>query len=262
MLLKLFQSVILTAFILFGFFRSSLTITNSSEVDISQAPWTVGIVTNPSKDTEFCAGSILSSTFVVTAAQCVYGKRLLDISIHYGSRYRISSTGKWVYPKEMFFLRYRPDTWENNIALIKTETPMNLDNVTSAAIELPSLEFDPMAETEVAAYGWGATKPGSKELLFYLMNGNFSIFDRYECAKKYEKIRKQDLITEQVFCAGGKDHGSGAHIEYGDVGDPAVQNQKLVGIATLPPSAESYEYPSIFTKVGSYVLWIQQIIGL
>lgn len=73
MLLKLFQSVILTAFILFGFFRSSLTITNSSEVDISQAPWTVGIVTNPSKDTEFCAGSILSSTFVVTAAQCVYG---------------------------------------------------------------------------------------------------------------------------------------------------------------------------------------------
>ncbi|KAF7488002.1 Mite allergen Eur m 3 [Sarcoptes scabiei] len=199
MLLKLFQSVILTAFILFGFFRSSLTITNSSEVDISQAPWTVGIVTNPSKDTEFCAGSILSSTFVVTAAQCVYGKRLLDISIHYGSRYRIGSTGKWVYPKEMFFLRYRPDTWENNIALIKTETPMNLDNVTSAAIELPSLEFDPMAETEVAAYGWGATKPGSKELSFYLMNGNFSVFDRYECAKNTKKSVSKILSLNKCF---------------------------------------------------------------
>lgn len=149
---------------------------------------------------------------------------------------------------------------ENNIALIKTETPMELDNVTSKAIDLPDLEFDPMAMTEVAVDGWGATKPESKELSFNLMAANFTVVDRYDCAKKYEEVQKQGLITEQVFCAGGRGHGSEAHIEYGDVGDPAVQNEKLVGIATLPPTSEAYEYPSIFTKVGSYVTWIEEII--
>lgn len=73
MFLKLSQSVLLTTFFLFEFSGPSLAVTNSSRIDISDAPWTVGIVTNPTKDTEFCAGSVLSPNFIVTAAQCVFG---------------------------------------------------------------------------------------------------------------------------------------------------------------------------------------------
>lgn len=81
------------------------------------------------------------------------------INIQYGSSNLWKDPGKrTVYVKEVFFLRYRPETMSNNIALLQTEKPMMLDNVTAQAINLPDLEFDPLIDSMVYVSGFGGDK--------------------------------------------------------------------------------------------------------
>ncbi|KPM11765.1 Sar s 3 allergen (serine protease-like protein 16) [Sarcoptes scabiei] len=227
------------------FLQGSQAIRNGKEINIEEAPWTVGIWVYRENTTDVCTGSILTENFVVTAAQCVWTVAFDHINIQYGSSNLWSDPGKGiVYVKNVSFLRYRPDTLSNNIALLETQKPMMLDNVTAQAINLPDLEYDPMIDSMVYVSGFGGDKSFSEG--HQLMAANFTVKDREKCE-----------VSLQEFCAMGE---GGAFLEKGDEGDPAVQNNRLVGVATYQPT-RSTDLPAIFTKVGSFVIWIVSIIG-
>lgn len=179
------------------------------------------------------------------------------INIHYGSNQRLSG-GRFALGEKIFTIRFRPETMANDIAIIKTKEPMKLDNITSKAIQLPTLLYDPEPESTVLVSGWGATKSGSHTYSNDLMAANFTVVDREACQEKFKHLREEKLITEEVFCAGGSEFGE-QYIEYGDTGDPAVQNATVVGVASSPPNPP--EFPSIFTRVGSFVRDIFDIIN-
>lgn len=52
--------------------QGSQAIRNGKEINIKEAPWTVGVWVYRENTTDVCTGSILARNFVVTAAQCVW----------------------------------------------------------------------------------------------------------------------------------------------------------------------------------------------
>ncbi|KAF7488542.1 Kallikrein-13 [Sarcoptes scabiei] len=205
---------------LIAFVQLSMAIKGGQKSDIQDEPWTAVLYVSD----KLCGAAIVASSYLLTAAHCVFGK--------------------------FIFLRYHPGEMLNDIAVLESKEPMLLDEQRSKAINLPGVEYDPQATSTVLVSGWGATEEKSTQYSLDLMAANFTVVDRDDCQTNYPNI------SPQQFCAGGKGYGD-AYIEVGDAGNPAVQNSTLVGLATFPPSPEG---PSIFTKVGSYVLWIMDII--
>ncbi|KAF7488319.1 Mite allergen Der p 3 [Sarcoptes scabiei] len=248
---KRFQSILLPGLIsLTILIQPSLTLTPGEAIEITDAPWSVTVTVGP----RVCGGSILRSNFVLTSAQCVYGKESYQVKIHYGSK-EIASVGRYADVFTIYLRDYSPQSIQSNIALLKT-SEMELDETKSKTIDLPPQEFDPQAESLVLVTGWGAEKTPYSNVL---LAANFTVVDRTECQEKIKTIRKAKHITEQLFCAGGPEHG-GEYLDTGDSGDPAVQNNQLVGVAIIPPWLPLRGYPSVFTKVGSHVDWINSII--
>ncbi|KPM11754.1 Sar s 3 allergen (serine protease-like protein 5) [Sarcoptes scabiei] len=225
--------------------------------EIEEEPWTVAV----SIGSRLCGGSILKANFVLTAAQCVWGKQFWEVKVHYGSKYSWKE-GTYADIKNMTFLRYRNDSMQNNICILETSEPMKLDELKSKPIALPPLEFDPKPESNVLVSGWGSPDYGYAS---QLMAANFTVIDRGECRKKLAEIKEESLVTNEIFCAGGFKHGDQC-LDHGDEGDPTVQkNEKginiLMGVATIPPWLVERGFPSIFTRVGAYIKWIKKVIG-
>lgn len=187
-----------------------------------------------------------------------------EILIQYESSNLYTGRTKIVWAEKVFiFDRYRNDTLQNNIALIKTNTSMTLDEEKSKPINLPKVEYEPKKDSNVSVSGYGDVdaKPINEKLTdtskYDLKAANFTVEDRSECNKKYT-----DKYTDyETFCAKGF---GGVYIEQGDIGDPAVQKNKtncdvLAGFVSFA-NLTLHEPLTIFTKVGSYVYWIADIM--
>lgn len=160
--------------------------------------------------------------------------------------------------KNVTFIRFRPETYQNDIAIVETAMKMELNNITSKAINLPPLLYDPLKDSSVMVSGWGSLTANYSE---EMMAANFTVVDRDNCEKQFKKVHQEDLITDGIFCAGGE----GIHLDPGDEDDPAVQKNSsgilvLAGVATFLPK-HPRGYPDIFTRVGYFVKSIWDIIG-
>lgn len=95
--------------------------------------------------------------------------------------------------------------------------------------------------------GWGETEESKTDL----MAANFTVWNRTECQQQY-----QTSITYEEFCAGD----ATTRIGYGDSGDPAVQNERLVGLVSYADGKKPAA-PTVFIRVGAFVLTIQDIMA-
>lgn len=171
--------------------------------------------------------------------------------VQYGSSNLWEDPGKSdSYVSKVHLLLYRNDTMENDIAILEFWRPLQLDQVKSKPVKLPKVEFDPMIGSEVLVSGYGDGQSITPKD-FDLKSANLTVTNRDECKTKFP----QRYIGLQVFCA----QQEGVSLESGDAGDPTVQNDTLVGVAIYFPERPEGA-PEVFTKVGSYVSWIQDII--
>ncbi|UXI16621.1 group 3 allergen SMIPP-S [Sarcoptes scabiei] len=243
MLLERYQlTLLLSLFLLSIFFLPALAIVGGKEVDITEVPYTVHLIIDAMM---FCGGSILSEWYILTSAQFVYGQDPSNIVIYYGSKY--FARGTKVTGANVTLIRYDPLTKANNLAVVGTSEKINLDNSTSKAVKLPGVEYDPLPNTTVLVSGWGETEESKTDL----MAANFTVWNRTECQQQY-----QTSITYEEFCAGD----ATTRIGYGDSGDPAVQNERLVGLVSYADGKKPAA-PTVFTRVGAFVLTIQDIMA-
>ncbi|KAL0111980.1 hypothetical protein PUN28_013305 [Cardiocondyla obscurior] len=227
-------------------------IINGENVARGEIPYQVSLQ-QPNSRFHFCGGSIINSNYVVTAAHCVEGKTVADIMI-------IAGTVNLNNPRKTHMINniiihegYNSiDSWVNDIALIRVMTPFT----TSGDIGFVTLpEQDETVEEGAVARvsGFGRLSPdgpGSK----ILQKANIYVAQQSYCREMYGYM--QYPIYDTHICANDPDIRRGSC--KGDSGGPLIVNGKLVGLVSWAKACSLTDYPTVYTRVPSYINWIKE----
>lgn len=218
-----------------------------------------------------CGGSIISSDLIVTAASCLqlawnnrfYRENPAFLSVRIGSKF-YNGGGDSISIMEVYFHPlYNPRNLHDNIALMRLRRHINFRK---RKRRVKKIDIDrnnhplPMNTDGITVVGWGArtrsnliSDPWSNQLAFAVLD----VYGLQDCQDVYSK----EYVTHRHFCAGFISKGGGACNH--DVGGPGVVNGLLTGIISFgSPVCGTPDAPTVFTKVGYYADWMEEIMEM
>lgn len=241
----------------FGF--SNGRVVGGSDASPNSSPWIVSLQWGTVRPSHFCAGSIISENWVLSAAHCTlaypsYGISTIVAGLHDLNEFQgdeqiriVNLNQKWEHQD------YQGTVGPHDIALILIQQPFVFSH-TVGPILLPNA--DQIHSGNVTLFGWGSTSS-----TFYPIYPNIlqtvskPIIPMDVCMDQFGETP----VHENNVCTGPLSGGISACS--GDSGGPLSQNEELVGIVSwgfipcgLPNS------PSFYVRVSAYIPWINNII--
>lgn len=248
---------------------------NGRDTGIDQFAWMVLLEyrDGTGKKIVNCAGSLINSRYVLTAAHCVKGTILSDIgplvSVRLGE-YNIASEEdcvendcadpiviseiEEVIPHENFVSS--DDSRHNDIALIRLNRDVSMTDFIQPVC-LPfvvnSVKTEPGIDLTVA--GWGRTLLNRQSSIKQRLE--IPVVDQNSCAQKY--VAKKVQLIESQLCAGGKYAEDSCD---GDSGGPLMKLHPnnywiLEGIVSFGYRCGLEGWPAVYTRVSNYESWIK-----
>ncbi|XP_045762744.1 uncharacterized protein LOC123865629 isoform X2 [Maniola jurtina] len=218
-----------------------------------------------------CAGSIIKSDLIITASSCLqlaWNNRLFRenpafLSARVGSSF-YSGGGEVIPVLEIYFHpSYNPKTLRNNICLLRLVRHLNFRRKSR---RIKKIDFDrqpsgiPVTTPGITILGWGAKTHSPiignpwKNILSYTV---LHVYPLQDCQDVYSR----EYVTRKNFCAGFFSRGGGACNR--DVGGPGIVDSKLMGIISFgSPVCGTPDAPTVFTKLGYYSDWIEEIMEM
>ncbi|XP_038076103.1 anionic trypsin-like [Patiria miniata] len=145
----------------------------------------------------------------------------------------------------------------NDIALIELPEEVEL---TDKIQTIPINRYDVAPGTKLMISGWGAISSNPEVYPYRMRQAIVDAFDRETCKNIYLGILKD--ITEDMICAQAEEGGKDKCLA--DSGGPIVSHfdqaggEVLQGLISWGHGCDS-EYPSVYTRVGSYCDWFAQV---
>ena len=112
--------------------------------------WAVSLAINNSM---LCTGSILSSSWIITAAHCVEDYSASQFTVYAGSTFLWSGTQNRSVSLIVAHSNYDPITYSNDIALLRLSSPLMMDDSNLSPICLPSVHSSVLASSEFPTSG-------------------------------------------------------------------------------------------------------------
>ncbi|XP_076647196.1 chymotrypsin-2-like [Halictus rubicundus] len=226
-------------------------IINGTVAKPGQIPYQVSLQALPTSR-HFCGGSILNADYVITAAHCVVGKSPADIAIVAGTvdltrPYSIHSAENIYYHDKY----NASDSWVNDIALIKVK-PRFVKSALISFVPLPTPSEVIKANDEGIVSGFGRLAyDGDRTNLLHWVN--ITVASHEYCRDTYKD--SQNIYTTHL-CAYDPTAIRG-HCK-GDSGGPLMVHGKLAGLVSWSYHCADTVYPSVYTRVASYIDWIKK----
>ncbi|XP_078048818.1 chymotrypsin-1-like [Augochlora pura] len=241
----MYTPVILTlclAVAVYGFPEGQIV--GGRDAPVGKYPYQVSLQQN---GRHFCGGSILNDRYVLTAAHCVEGiTNLKPYTVHAGTNL-LSARGS-VYGMEKITIHpsFSSTMIVNDIAVIRVSSPIAFNNLVQP-IELEAAEMATGAA--VVLTGWGTTKVGGP-VPDKLQEIDLKVYSQLQCKLTHWNLKDTHICTFTK---------SGEGACHGDSGGPLVFHKHQVGIVSFGRPC-GIGYPDVFTRVSSFVPWIEQQI--
>uniref|UniRef100_A0A8D8HCR5 Serine protease persephone n=1 Tax=Culex pipiens TaxID=7175 RepID=A0A8D8HCR5_CULPI len=205
-----------------------------------------------------CAGSLISSKFLLTAAHCFKSK---PTAVRMGT---ISATDALAdsYPVANTFRHpdHNRKTKQNDIGLVELRTEVQMSaNVEPICLHAELADLPPSADLTIL--GWGITNLDRQETSDDLLTGLVHPVPRSSCQSKYNDWNLK--ITERQLCAIGEQDSKGEYTDAcgGDSGGPLVMRKDkkyfLVGVVSTGSGCGS-GVPGLYTRVANYLQWTSE----
>jgi trypsin len=230
----------------FGGAQASQEVVGGDPVSTAQYPYAV-FLTNRT-GFQFCGGTIVGPSTVVTAAHCAAGQSPEALLVVAGRDDKQSEAG---VVAEVADVWVDPDYGDVHLGADVA--------VLTLAVKLPyrpaRLNHDPelyQPGTLATVLGWGRTKEGGTTSR-YLMGAAVPVVADGTCAKDY-----QDFAATAMVCAGYPQ--GGVDTCQGDSGGPMLVGDVLVGISSWGDGCARPGKPGVYTRVTSYAALIEEFL--
>ncbi|KAM8777336.1 brain-specific serine protease 4-like isoform 1-T1 [Rhynchonycteris naso] len=228
-------------------------------------PWVVSIQKNR---THHCAGSLLTSRWVITAAHCFKGtlNEPSQFSVLLGA-WQLGNPGPrsqevgiaWVHPHPVYSWR---EGSRADIALVRLEHPIQFSERV-LPICLPDFSVHLLPNTNCWIAGWGSVHDGvplsQPQILQKL---KVPIIDSEICGRLYWRGAGQAAITEDMLCAGYLEGQRDACL--GDSGGPLMcevdDTWLLAGIISWGEGCAERNRPGVYISLVAHRSWVQRIV--
>jgi secreted trypsin-like serine protease len=250
--------------------RPTPRIIGGSQAFTGEAPWQVALIDKTEGNDffgQFCGGSILSSTWIVTAAHCLDGGMAVrDLMVLSGTQELSTRKLSGIQAKRYIVHEaWDPATSSNDIALIELAKPISLRAGKTQAIALPSARPSNGATAVISGWGKISTNPSVYPWTTKLQVAEVQVVADATCAGEYVnngEFVDVDIVSNLMMCASG----GGFTIDtcQGDSGGPlaiSVNGQwELHGITSFGNSCALAPYPGVYAEVYQYVDWVVERI--
>ncbi|GGX52286.1 S1 family serine peptidase [Streptomyces fructofermentans] len=199
-------------------------------------------ITNASQS-QFCGGTLVSATKVVTAAHCMVGRTTSNTRVVGGRTYRNGTNGTvaqvsriWIHPG------YTDAEEGDDVAVLTLSASMPYTPIGYVSSSETSVYT---AGTTARILGWGTTSSGGSSSN-QLRTATVPTVSNSTCSSAYGS----SYISTDMVCAGYT--SGGVDTCQGDSGGPLVIGGKLAGITSWGYGCADAGYPGVYTRLTTF----------
>ncbi|XP_071750343.1 coagulation factor X [Centroberyx gerrardi] len=235
--------------------RAGMTrIVNGEQCPPGECPWQALLLNEEHRG--FCGGTILNEYFILTAAHCMNQSRYIYIILGEFDT-EVKEGREAIHNVEIVLIHkyYKPETYHNDISLIKLTTPIQFTRYIVPAC-LPERDFAEkvlMRQPDGMVSGFGRVGEGRQPSTI-LQRLTVPYVDRAVCIES-----SQFTISKHMFCAGYDKLKKDAC--QGDSGGPHVTRYLntyfVTGVVSWGEGCAREGKYGIYTQVSKYIPWIR-----
>ncbi|WP_434440140.1 S1 family peptidase [Lentzea sp. E54] len=232
-----------------GVAAADVQVVGGERASIAANPWVVHLTDD--RGTQFCGGTIVAPTKVLTAAHCALGRSTRDLRVVAGREDKQDQgAGISVVPESVWIHRQyvSADAGEDVAVLTLREalpyTPLPFAEASDRELYRPG--------TQLRVLGWGRTSENGRTSR-YLMQATVPVLEDEFCVDAYPQFVKTDM-----FCA-GYENGKVDTCQ-GDSGGPIVADGKLVGVTSWGEGCARKAKPGVYVRISRYAKELHSVV--
>ncbi|KAM4601682.1 uncharacterized protein ACJ7VT_019731 [Polymixia lowei] len=229
-------------------------IVNGEECPPGECPWQALLLNDEHRG--FCGGTILNKYFILTAAHCMNQSRYIYVILgEFDTEVKEGREAIYYVETVLIHKHYKPETYHNDIALIKLSSPVTFSQFILPAC-LPQRDFAEkvlMRQPDGLVSGFGRIGEG-RQPSTVLQRLTMPYVDRSICLES-----SSFRVSNRMFCAGYDNIKKDAC--QGDSGGPHVTRYRetyfVTGVVSWGEGCARDGKYGFYTQVSKYINWIR-----